>query len=59
MFNDYTVKNRRLTPAERADDLITAKIFCRPVREMLLDPPFYPYFPKKHPFDITFDLNYK
>lgn len=57
MFGDTVSKNRRLTPAELADDLLVAKAFKRPLRTFLHDTPTYPYFP------ITpvanFDLKYK
>ncbi len=36
-------KNRRLTPKEYEGELELAKIFKRPPRQMLLDPPFYPW----------------
>lgn len=57
MFNDYKPKNRRLTPKEQEDDLWLARIFKRPVRTMLLDPPFYPWIPKQ-PYSVNFDLGF-
>lgn len=57
IFGESTVKNRRLTPQEYADDLELAKLFCRPPRNYLYDLPFYPYLP---PTPIAnFDLKYK
>lgn len=56
MFGDSTVKNRRLTPKEREDDLFLAKIFKRPPKDYLFDLPFYPYVPPTP--KANFNLNY-
>lgn len=57
MFGDRVIKNRRMTPAEMEQEIITAKAFRRPVRQFLHDPPTYPYFPLC-PL-VNFDLKYK
>ncbi len=57
IFGESTVKNRRLTPKEFEDDLITAKIFHRPPRNFLFDEPFYPFFPPTP--RANFDLKFK
>ncbi len=60
IFGDTVVKNRRLTPKEYEDELIVAKAFCRPPRNYIYDPPFYPWLPPAPivPF-VNFSLNFK
>jgi len=58
MFGDRPPKNRRMTPQEKQDELILAKIFQRPPREYILDHPFYPYVPTPpEKYMVNFDLN--
>lgn len=56
MFGDKVKPNRRLTPKELEDEIVTAKAFCRPVRSFINDKPFYPFFPPapKANFDLKF-----
>ncbi len=57
MFGDKVKPNRRLTPAELEQEIITAKAFCRPVRSFINDMPTYPFFP---PAPVAnFDLRFK
>lgn len=58
MFDEPQPKNRRMTPAELADDLVLAKIFKRPLRSHILDKPFYPYVPTLNNQRVNFDLNF-
>lgn len=61
---DNGPKNRRRNAKEWEEELLQAKLFKRPPTPMLLDPPFYPYFPptpianQKLPL-INFDLGFK
>lgn len=57
MFGDDVSKNRRLTPKELEDELILAKMFKRPLRTFVKDPPTYPYVPLA-PL-ANFDLGWK
>lgn len=53
-------KNRRMTPAEKEDELFFARLFKRPLRDYILDKPFYPYVPTPptgKPM-VNFDLNF-
>lgn len=49
-------KNRRLNKYERIHERDVAIAFCRPMREYVKDPPFYPWLPPE-PY-VNFDLKY-
>lgn len=54
-------KPRRMTPKEFEDELIQAKAFCRPPRQMWGDTPFYPWLPPTPLANlplVNFRLNY-
>lgn len=46
-----------MTPKEQEEENMIAKIFCRPQRRFILDPPFYPFFPPEP--KVNFELNYQ
>lgn len=48
------IKNRRFRPHELVDELHLARIFKRPVRTFIRDPPFYPWLPPE-PL-VNFDI---
>lgn len=59
LFND-PVKNRRMTPWEKEQEIQESKIWGHYVREYILDKPYYKdmIITPKIPF-VNFDLNYK
>lgn len=58
MFGDKTrKKNRRFTPEEFEVELQLSKIFKRPPRTYVDDPPFYPWLVPEPV--VNFQLNYK
>ncbi len=61
MFGEPTnKKNRRFTKEEFELELTMAKVFKRPPRAFVNDPPFYPWLPPAPivPF-VNFSLNFK
>lgn len=61
MFGEPTnKKNRRFTHKEYEQELEISKIFHRPPRQYVYDPPFYPWLPPAPivPF-VNFSLNFK
>lgn len=48
-----------MTPKEREDELIIAKIFARPPRDYILDKPCYPYVKPDYTKMVNFDLNFQ
>lgn len=57
MFGDKIKKNRRFTAREYEQEVEEAKIWCRPPRQYVYDPPFYPWVPPT-PL-VNFHLNFK
>lgn len=57
MFGTKTIKNRRFTPREFETELELSKIFKRPPRTFIGDPPFYPWLVPE-PL-VNFELNFK
>ncbi len=57
MFGTKTIKNRRFTAREFETELELAKIFKRPPRTFIGDPPFYPWLVPE-PL-VNFELNFK
>lgn len=55
LFEPYT-PNRRFTPPEFETELFLSKLFKRPPRTFVKDPPFYPWLPPE-PI-VNFDLNF-
>lgn len=56
MFGRNTTKNRRFTPKEFAEELEDAKIWHRPPRIYIRDPPTYPWVPPEPV--VNFALNF-
>lgn len=46
-----------MTPWEQQEEAEIAKIFKRPQRKFIFDPPFYPYLPPEP--KVNFDLNFQ
>lgn len=57
LFGDQKPVNRRMTPQERAEEIMIANIFKRHPRDFILDTPFYPYCPPVPKYSVNFDLN--
>nr|UHS18350.1 MAG: hypothetical protein [Betatorquevirus sp.] len=50
-------QNRRMTPQEYEDEILTAKIWGRVPRDFIFDHPTYPYVPTVPKYSVNFDLN--
>lgn len=57
MFDDKTVKNRRMNKYEMEHEKDVAKAFCRPPKKFLLDVPYYPWVDIPEPL-VNFHLRY-